>query len=48
MKFIDGSHVPQSYLDTLQGMLDSACEAEEHFTLDELEQESISEREAQL
>jgi len=40
MKFMDGTLVPDEYMEKLQPLLDAANEAETQFDLDELEEHS--------
>jgi len=40
LKFMDGSPVPDEYMNKLQPLLDAANEAERLFTIDELEEYS--------
>ncbi len=35
--FIDGTPIPEGYEEQLTGMLHDACDAEDEFTIDELE-----------
>lgn len=41
-KFIDGSVVSQDYLGRFQRLMDGANEAEQYYSLDELEMSSVS------
>ena len=46
-KFIDGSEVPQEYLDQVTKMIADAVEAEERIGIDELEEYARSVKEEQ-
>lgn len=47
LKFLDGSTVTDEYLKKLQGMLDGALDAEDEFSLDELEEHANSSKEGE-
>lgn len=44
MKFLDGSPVPESYLEALQPWLEAACDAEDRYGVDECERFSREHR----
>lgn len=38
MKFMDGAPVSEEYIDMIQLLLDAACEAEEKYGIDEVDE----------